>query len=128
LELIISDLQNNNQQLKKRLAVFREQGAAFASLQKATAENQKVIQAAKNKSRQMGLKVHELTRECEKLRIGLVILKKLGILNVIHIYIYISLLLAIQREGFLDGKGTVGWHHFKSEERQAHRGGQVLYA
>ncbi|KAH8352954.1 hypothetical protein KR084_007679, partial [Drosophila pseudotakahashii] len=67
-ELIISDIQKNNQQLNEMMTTFREKEAAFAALQEASTKQQLVNN---HKSREMGLRVHDLSRECEKLRSGL---------------------------------------------------------
>ncbi|XP_070067673.1 centromere-associated protein E isoform X2 [Drosophila takahashii] len=68
-ETLRSDL--TNQRLNEMLNTFKEKEAAFADLQETSTKQQLVIQTANHKSHEMGLRVQELSRECEQLRSGL---------------------------------------------------------
>jgi len=87
LELIVSDLQKNKQQLEENMNILSEKYedsarlkdqlasniAALASLQEVSNKHQLAIEAANNRSLELEQKAHELTTECEKLGFDLVI-------------------------------------------------------
>ncbi|XP_016964240.1 uncharacterized protein LOC108034016 isoform X2 [Drosophila biarmipes] len=79
LELIVSDLQKNKQQLEENMNILNEKYAdsarvkdqlasTEAALQQALNKYQLAIEAGNNRSDELEQKVHELTTECEKLR------------------------------------------------------------
>ncbi|XP_070067670.1 uncharacterized protein cmet isoform X2 [Drosophila takahashii] len=82
LECMVSDLQKSKQQLEENNTILSEKyedsarlnaqltskEAAFASLQEASNKHQLALEAANNRSLEVGQKVHELTMDCEKLR------------------------------------------------------------
>jgi len=87
LELIVSDLQKNNQQLEENMNILSEKYedsarlkdqlasniAALVSLQEVSKKHQLAIEVAENRSIELEQKAHELKTECKQLGLDLVI-------------------------------------------------------
>uniref|UniRef100_A0A6P4ELU2 Centromere-associated protein E isoform X2 n=1 Tax=Drosophila rhopaloa TaxID=1041015 RepID=A0A6P4ELU2_DRORH len=85
LDSIISGLQKDKQQLEEKLILLKDRDqvnvqlnaqltsnkAALTTLQEASTKHALAMEAANNKSLEMGHKIAELSRECEKLRFDL---------------------------------------------------------
>ncbi|XP_017110307.1 kinesin-like protein KIN-7O isoform X2 [Drosophila elegans] len=75
LDLIISDLEKEKQELEEKLSILKEKDETIDRLKAQLTSNeatlsslQEAMEAANNKSLEMGQKVDELSRECEMLR------------------------------------------------------------